>query len=131
MSTMHTPSGTARVTGAAAPPSEPAATPRPEQRPGGTSPSRSGYGLLLTWAFSFFSSVRLLAYLPTMMLIVQQGDSSQHSLLTWSTWAGANLTMAAWLHEHNARRFTAAAWVSLGNAAMCGLTVALILAFRP
>ena len=91
---------------------------------------REHYLLVLTWAFTFFSSIRGLSYLPTMWAIWQQGDSSQHSLLTWCTWLGANLTMAGWLHEHNGRRFNAAVTVNLANAAMCALTVALIACFR-
>jgi len=92
--------------------------------------TRERYLLLLGWAFTFFSSVRVLSYLPTLVAIVQQQNSSQHSLLTWCTWLGANLTMAGWLHEHNGRRFNTAVWVNLVNAAMCALTVALILAYR-
>jgi hypothetical protein len=92
--------------------------------------SHARYLVVLTWAFTFFSSVRGLSYLPTMWAIWQQGDSSQHSLLTWCTWLGANLTMAGWLHEHNGRRFNTAVTVNLANAAMCALTVALIAAFR-
>jgi hypothetical protein len=88
------------------------------------------YLLVLTWAFTFFSSIRGLSYLPTMWAIWQQGDSSQHSLLTWLCWLFANLTMAGWLHEHNGRRFNAAVTVNLVNAAMCALTVALIVLFR-
>jgi hypothetical protein len=86
--------------------------------------------LLLGWAFTLFSSVRVLSYLPNMALIVQEQNSSQQSLLTWCTWLGANLTMAAWLHEHNGRRFDAAVAVNLANAAMCGLTALLIVLYR-
>jgi hypothetical protein len=68
--------------------------------------------------------------LPTLVLIVEQQNSSQHSLLTWCTWLGANLTMAGWLHEHNGRRFNRAVAVNLVNAAMCAATAALILWFR-
>lgn len=92
--------------------------------------TRAAYLRLLTWAFTFFSSVRVLSYLPAMVTIWQQGDSSQHSLLTWCTWLGANLTMAGWLHEHNGRQFNTAVWVNLANAMMCAFTVALIVAFR-
>jgi hypothetical protein len=38
------------------------------------------YLALLTWGFALFSSVRILAYVPTMWAIHQSGDSSQHSL---------------------------------------------------
>lgn len=92
--------------------------------------TRERYRFVLTWAFTLFSSVRVLSYLPTLWSIHEARDSSQHSLLTWCTWLGANLTMAAWLHEHNGARFNRAVWVNLANAAMCALTVALIVAYR-
>jgi hypothetical protein len=91
---------------------------------------REHYLLALTWAFTFFNSMRVLSYLPTLWLIVEQQNSSQHSLLTWLTWLGANLTMAGWLHEHNGRRFNRAVWVNLANATMCTLTVAVIVYYR-
>lgn len=103
---------------------------RPLQAPRPALWTRERYLVLLGWAFTFFSSVRVLSYLPTLALIVQEQRSDQHSLLTWCTWLGANLTMAGWLHEHNGRRFSTAVWVNLVNAAMCTLTVALILAYR-
>ena len=92
--------------------------------------TRARYLVLLTWGFTFFSSVRVLSYLPTLWAIHTSGDSGQHSLLTWSTWLGANLTMAAWLHEHNGRRANRAVAVNLANALMCALTVALIAWYR-
>lgn len=92
--------------------------------------TRERYRVVLTWAFTLFSSVRVLSYLPTLWSIHQAGNSDQHSLLTWCTWLGANLTMAAWLHEHNGARFNGAVWVNLANAAMCACTVATIVAYR-
>ncbi len=103
---------------------------RPLQAPRPTLLRREHYLVALTWAFTFFNSVRVLSYLPTIWLIVEQQDASQHSLLTWSTWFGANLTMAAWLHEHNGRRVNRAVVVNLVNAAMCAATVALIAVYR-
>ena len=102
------------------------------QRTVAASPSvfRSSYLVALTWCFTFFSTVRMLAYLPTVVSIVQHGDSSQHSLWTWLTWLGANLTMAAWLYEENGARINKAVVVSAGNAAMCLATSAVIIAFR-
>jgi hypothetical protein len=85
---------------------------------------------LLAWAFTLFSSVRMLAYLPTLYSIWDSGQSDQHSLFTWITWLGSNLTMAMWLHEHNGHRIDRAVLVNLGNAVMCAVTVALIVWFR-
>jgi hypothetical protein len=84
----------------------------------------------LTWAFTFFNSVRVLAYLPTTWAIFSSGDSSQHSLWTWCTWLGANASMAAWLHEHNGHRIDKAVVVSMANALMCLINLIVILAYR-
>jgi hypothetical protein len=100
-----------------------AATARPEAR-------RSRYLQFLTWAFTLFSSARLLSYLPTIWAIGASGDSSQHSLWTWGIWLGSNLTMALWLHEQNGQRWTRAALVNVVNAAMCAATLTVILVFR-
>lgn len=91
---------------------------------------RQHYVTVLGWAFTLFNSVRVAAYLPTVWAIYQSGDSSQHSLWTWCTWLGANLTMALWLRERNGGRFCRAAAVNLGNASMCSLTLGLIVWFR-
>jgi hypothetical protein len=91
---------------------------------------RATYLSLLTCLFTLFSSVRMLSYLPTMWAIEASGDSSQHSLWTWCTWLGANLTMAAWLYEQNGQRMGRAVAVNLGNATMCAVTVVLIAAQR-
>jgi hypothetical protein len=94
--------------------------------PPGKSVARAAYLRILTFTFALFSSVRVLAYLPTIWAIHQTGDSSQHSIWTWLTWAGANVTMAAWLYEENGQRPNRAIIVSLCNAAMCAATTALI-----
>ena len=90
----------------------------------------SAYLVVLTWLFTLFNSVRVLAYLPTLLAIFTSGDSSQHSLLTWGTWVGANATMAAWLYEHNGRRLNRAIAVSACNALMCLAISMLIVAYR-
>lgn len=91
---------------------------------------RDAYLFVLTWSFTFFSSARILAYLPTLWAILASGDSSQHSLWTWLTWFGSNLTMAAWLYEQADRRMSRAALVNLGNAFMCAMVVAAIAVHR-
>ena len=91
---------------------------------------RAWYLWALTWAFMVLTGARLIAYLPTTLAIVHTRDSSQHSLWTWLIWVGANLTMAAWLYEHNGHQFDKAIGVSLANAAACGLTSGVILWFR-
>ena len=93
-------------------------------------PWRRWYLRVLTWAFLLLTGARLAAYMPTVWAILQTRDSRQHSLWTWLTWVGANLTMAAWLYEHNGQRMDKAIGVSLANAAACGLTTAVILWFR-
>lgn len=91
---------------------------------------RTRYMQVLTWAFTLFSSARLVSYLPTLAAIVASGDSSQHSLWTWGTWLGSNLTMALWLNEQNGGRWTRASAVNAVNATMCAATAAVILWFR-
>jgi len=108
--------------------SEAGATAR-EAGPGGAT-GRERYLTLLTWAFTLFNSVRVFAYVPTMISICQSGSSDQHSLLTWLTWLGANATMAAWLYEQQGQRVNRAILVNIGNAAMCAGTVGLIAWFR-
>jgi hypothetical protein len=96
----------------------------------GVSGPRTAYLKLLPFAFSLFSSVRVGAYLPTIWAIHQTADASQHSILTWLTWAGANVTMAAWLYEENNQRTNRAIAISLCNAAMCAATTAVIAYYR-
>lgn len=91
---------------------------------------RRAYLAALTWAFVLFTTARLLAYAPTVLAILQTRNSSQHSLWTWLIWLGANVTMAAWLYEHNGQRLDKAVAVSLSNAVACGLTSLAILWFR-
>jgi hypothetical protein len=98
-------------------------------RPGPTT-VRIAYLRVLTWAFTLFNSVRILAYLPTVWAIAQSGDSSQHSLWTWFTWLGANATMAAWLYESCGQRISRAMMFSAGNAAMCAGTALVIAVHR-
>ena len=93
-------------------------------------PWRTWYLRGLTWAFMLLTAARLLAYSPTVFAIIESRDSHQHSLWTWLIWVGANLTMAAWLYEHNGQRMDKAIGVSLANAAACGLTSAVIVWFR-
>jgi hypothetical protein len=91
---------------------------------------RRAYLDLLALAFALFGSARLLAYLPTLWAIHSNGDSMQHSLWTWFCWFGANLTMAAWLYEHNGHRCDRVVSLNLGNALMCAATIVLIVVYR-
>lgn len=101
----------------------------PAPAPAGSA-ARQAYLAALAWAFTVFNSIRIVSYVPTVLAIHASGDSSQHSLWTWGTWLGANLTMAAWLYEQDGQRLGRAAIVNLGNAAMCAVTVAVIAAHR-
>lgn len=80
----------------------------------------------LRWAFTLSQSLRLLAYLPVIAAIHASGETSQHSLLTWLTWLGANLTMACWTFEQNGHRLDRAVLLSAGSASMCAVVVAQI-----
>lgn len=92
--------------------------------------ARGLYLGLLAPAFALFNSARLLSYLPTLWALQAAGDSGQHSLWTWGCWFGANLTMAAWVHEQNGRRWDRVVALNAGNALMCAATLALIVCHR-
>lgn len=75
---------------------------------------------VLAGAFALFNSLRIVAYLPTLVAIQASGQSDQHSLFTWLTFLGANLTMALWLREQNGGCMNRAVAVNACNALMCG-----------
>lgn len=105
-------------------------TTSPAQAPACREAAERIYLNLLTWLFTACSSLRVVTYLPAIGSIAASGDSSQHSLWTWGAWLASNLTMAVWLWEHNGRHANAAVWTNLCNALMCGLTVAVVVAYR-
>lgn len=94
----------------------------------GGAPAR--YVTVLTWAFTLFNFLRVIAYLPTLWAIQASGDASQHSLFTWLTWLGANLTMAAWLYEQQGRQLSRAVVVNACNATLCAAICGVIAAVR-
>jgi hypothetical protein len=81
---------------------------------------------LLSGAFALFNGLRIIAYLPTLAAIQASGQADQHSLFTWLTFLGANLTMALWLYEQNGQRVSRAVAVNAFNALMCGAIAASI-----
>lgn len=85
---------------------------------------------LLGGAFALFNGLRIVAYLPTLAAIQTSGHADQHSMFTWLTFLGANLTMALWLHDQNGRRINRAVAVNAFNALMCGAIVACIVWLR-
>lgn len=85
---------------------------------------------VLDVAFHVFSVVRLACFVPALLALYISGNADQHSLWTWAGWLGANLTMAAWLFEHNGRRVSPAACASVAAAAMCAAACTMIAAYR-
>lgn len=85
---------------------------------------------LLAWSFALFNSLRIVAYLPTLLAIGHSGHAEEHSLLTWLVFLGSNATMALWLREHNGRRANRAVVVCAVNALMCAAICALIVWLR-
>jgi hypothetical protein len=96
----------------------------------GSSTSRKAYLRLLAIAFTFFSSVRILTYVPTIWAIQVSQSSDQYSLFTWISWVGANGTMAAWAYESNGQKFDPVCIVNIGNALMCFATSIAIVYYR-
>ncbi len=88
------------------------------------------YRKWLARLFACTSALRIASYLPVVTAIVASGDSAQHSLFAWGLWLISHLTMAAWMYEQNQRRSNTAIAVVLGNAVMCGLTLALVAWYR-
>lgn len=86
----------------------------------------SAYRAALASAFTLFNAGRILAYLPTIWIILRNQDSSQHSLWTWSVLLGANATMAIWQWESARRRCDPVVLANTGNALMCLAIVAVI-----
>lgn len=85
---------------------------------------------MLDWSFTVLSALRLLTYLPTMSAIHQLRDSSQHSLLTWLVWMGANAAMGASLYERSGRRLNKLILVNTVNALQCLATAVLVAWYR-
>jgi hypothetical protein len=81
---------------------------------------------LLAWAFGLFGVLRIVAYLPTLQSIHTSGAADQHSLFTWLTFLGANVTMAMWLHRGNGGRFDRAVLLNSVNAVICAAICMLI-----
>ncbi len=98
--------------------------------PAGKTSSASWRSNLLGWSFALFNSLRIVAYMPTLATIVSSGHSDQHSLFTWVTFAGANATMALWLHEQNGHRVNRAIVVNTVNAVMCVAICGVVLWMR-
>ena len=88
------------------------------------------YLALLSWAFTLFSTLRVVAYLPTLLAMVNSGDSNQHSLWTWFLFAGGNASMAAWIFENNGGKACRAVVVNTFNAVMCLLILGTAVVFR-
>lgn len=95
-----------------------------------TAPDRARYLAVLDWSFAVLSTLRLLTYMPTMWAIHHQGDSSQHSLLTWLIWMGANAAMGASLYERSGRRLNKLILVNAANALQCLATAVLVAWYR-
>lgn len=85
---------------------------------------------LLSGAFALFNGLLIVAYLPTLVAIQGSGHADQHSLFTWLTFLGANVTMTLWLHEQNGLRMNRAVAVNAFNALMCGAIAASIVWLR-
>jgi hypothetical protein len=93
-------------------------------------PTMSRRLALIAAAFAFFNSLRVFGYLPTLLAIQSSGQADQHSLFTWVIFAGANTTMALWLHEQNGGRIDRAVAVNAVNAVMCTAIAACVAWFR-
>lgn len=92
--------------------------------------ARRRYLQVLTWAFTLFSSVRVLSYLPTLWALLESGQSEQHSLWAWGMWACSNATMTAWLYEEAGQCWSRAVAVNALNTSMSAAVFVVIAALR-
>lgn len=106
--------------------SRPAARPGHRVHPTPPAARATCHGKLLTWAFTAFNSLRIVAYLPTLWVIGASGQSNQHSLLTWAIFLGSNATLALWLYEEGGQRINRAVLVNCVNSVMC-LAICLLI----
>jgi hypothetical protein len=97
----------------------PESTPSNDPDRTGSPTWRNAYVRLLAIAFTFFNSVRLLTYVPTIWAIQMSQSSDQYSLFTWISWVGANGTMAAWVYENNGQKLDPVCLLNMGNTLMC------------
>ena len=96
--------------------------PRPSVRP--------LYRRLLDWSTNLSGGVRVLMYVPTIMMLIANADSSQYNLSTWTAWVFANASMTASIYESNGRKMTNLVLVNAGNTLMSMVTMAVIWYYR-
>jgi hypothetical protein len=96
-------------------------------------PSLAGTGILRpsrirrrSAAFALLNGLRIVVSLPTLAAIRTSSHVDHHSLVTWLTFLGANLTMALSLHERNGLRMNRAITANTFSALMCGAIVSSI-----
>jgi hypothetical protein len=81
----------------------------------------------LTWMFLFWSSARILTYVPTILKLLRPDASARdYSLATWICWVMSNATFGLYLYEQSGRELNILALVNAGNTLMCLLTSILI-----
>ena len=88
------------------------------------------YRRLLNWSTNLFGGIRVLMYVPTIMMLVASSDSSQYNLMTWTAWVMANATLTASIYENSGRKLTNLVLVNAGNTLMCLVTMAVIWYYR-
>ena len=77
--------------------------------------------------FLFWSSVRILTYVPTIMkLLDPRATARDYSLATWASWMMSNGTFGLYLYEVSGRELNSMVLVNAGNTLMCLITSILI-----
>jgi hypothetical protein len=89
------------------------------------------YVTAITWGYVFWNTVRILTYIPTLLMLLKPDASARYySLATWGSWVLSNGTLALYLFEQSGREFNALVLLNAGNTIMCLVTCALILRLR-
>jgi hypothetical protein len=81
-------------------------------------------GTLVAVCFVVFNAVRIFLYVPQLLTCCRDADGCTGiNLFTWSSWIVANAStgLYMWMFQGDAWGL----WLNLGNAAMCGATVAV------
>lgn len=81
------------------------------------------YIVVLTYSYSFWNSVRILSYFPTILKLRRaDADAGSYSQVTWVCWIFANLTYCLMLFHSKGNHFDALVAVPFSNVVFCSIT---------
>jgi hypothetical protein len=85
----------------------------------------------LSAMFVFWNSVRILTYVPTILMLNKPNASAKdYSLMTWASWVLSNGFFALYLWEQGQRELNSMVVLNCGNTLMCLVTCFYIIKLR-